>query len=148
MSGKPIVYLEDIADTLEVATDGWVQYLNTATGEFVEFSDGTYIEKDEELAEKVESSSDYVELPSQYNIHEYKIMENFAEDVMDIRKRDQLFRALDGKKPFRYFKDTLFYTELADAYYAFRTRALVRIAEDWCIGNGIPYKSRNKQKGE
>ena len=30
-----IVFLEDIADKLEEATETWEQYLNTATGEFV-----------------------------------------------------------------------------------------------------------------
>lgn len=52
MSGKPIVFLEDIADKLEETMEHWEQYLNTATGEFVAISDGAYTEVDEELMEK------------------------------------------------------------------------------------------------
>ena len=98
------------------------------------------LKRTKNLRRKVENSSDYIKLPSQFDIHEYKIMEGFTETVMDIHKRGQLFRTLDGKNPFRHFKDALYYTRLVDAYYAFRSRALIGIAEDWCIGNDISYK--------
>lgn len=69
MPENPIVFLEDIADKLEEIMEHWEPYLNTATGEFVALSDGAYIETDEELAEKIDNSRDYIRLPNQYNIH-------------------------------------------------------------------------------
>ncbi len=145
MSGKPIVFLEDIADKLEETMEYWEQYLNTATGEFVAISDGTYTEVDEELLEKIDNSCDYIRLPNQYDIHEYNIMEDFAEEISDVRKREKLFRALNSRKPFRHFKDTLNYTGLDDAYYSFRSLAFLRLAKEWCEENDIPYKTREKK---
>ena len=147
MSEKTIVFLEDIADKLEETMENWEQYLNMVTGEIVALSDGAYIERDEELAEEIDNSCDYVRLPNQYDIHEYNIMEDFAEAVSDDRKREQLFRALNGRKPFRHFKDTLNDIGLDQAYYAFRSQAYVRIAREWCEGHDIPYINRSK-KGE
>lgn len=148
MSGKTIVFLEDIADKLEETMEHWEQYLNTATGEFTALSDGAYIETDEELAEEIANSRDYVRILNQYDIHEYNIMEDFAEATVDVRKREQLFRALNGRKPFRHFKDALDYTGLEEAYYAFRSLAFLGIAKEWCKENDIPYKYRDKQEGE
>lgn len=148
MSGKPLFFLEDIADKLEETMDHWEQYLNIATGEFVALSDGVYIETDEELAEEIENSRDYVRLPNQYDIREYDIMEDFAEATIDARKREQLFRALSGRKPFRHFKDTLNYAGLEKSYYAFRFLAFLRIVKEWCEENEIPYKCRDKQERE
>ena len=86
------VYLEDIAEKLEEASDHWEQYLNAATGEFEYLPDGEYVEPDKELAERIDASDDYLRLPNQYDIHEYRIMESFAESVRDSSKSSRLFR--------------------------------------------------------
>lgn len=70
--------------------------MNTTTGEFVTLSDRVLIEVDEELAEEIDFSGDYVRLPNRYDIHEYNIMENFAGMVKDARKREKLFQAWRG----------------------------------------------------
>ncbi len=145
MSGKPEVFIEDIADKLEETMEHWEQYLNTATGEFVALSDGAYIETDEELAEKIDSSCDFVRLPNQFDIREYDIMENFADTTANAQKRERLFHALNGRKPFRHFKDTLDDTGLADAYFSFRALAYLEIAKAWCDENDIPYKNRKQE---
>ena len=85
---------------------------------------------------------DYVRLPNQYDIHEYKIMSAFADTLTDVRRRDILFRVLNGRKPFRHFKDAINDIGLADSYYAFRFFTFLKIAKEWCEANDIPYKSR------
>lgn len=145
MSEKPEVYIEDMADKLEETMEYWEQYLNIVTGEFVALSDGTYIETDEELAEKIDNSSDFIRLPNHYDIHEYNFMENFADTIENAQKRERLFRALNGRRPFRHFKDTLDYTGLTDKYYSFRALAYLEIAKAWCDENGIPYKNRTQE---
>ena len=117
------VYLEDIAEKLEEASDHWEQYLNAATGEFEYLPDGEYVEPDKELAERIDASDDYLRLPNQYDIHEYRIMESFADSVRDSSKSGRLFRALRGRKPYRHFKDEIYYLDLDQAYYAFRSCA-------------------------
>ena len=142
-SRQPVtIYLEDIADKLDETMDCWEQYLNVVTGEFESVPDGTYLDADEELTERINGSTDYVRLPNQYDIHEFRIMEQFAEAVPDRRKQAELFRALRGKRPFRRFKDELNYFGLTEAYYAFRFLAFIEIARDWCEDLGIPYQMK------
>ena len=138
--------MEDIAEKLEETMDHWEQFLNVVTGEFVALSDGVDIETDEELAEEIENSSDHVRLPNQYDIHEYNIMENFTESTTDAYKRERLLRALNGRKPFRHFKDSLDYVGLSKAYYAFRFLAFIQISKDWCEENDIPYRIHEKKE--
>lgn len=137
---KPI-NIEDIANELEASMDGWEQFLNVETGKFVSLSDGSYVkwdEDDERLAEEIECSKKYVRLPSQRELHEYNIMEEFAEHVLNQHKSELLFRALNGRKPFRHFKDAICDLGLDDAYYAFRFLAFCDIAARWCQDNEIP----------
>lgn len=130
---------EVIADKLEETTDFWQQYFNIKTGEFEALSDGTYVETDLELAEKIENSDDYVRLPNQYDINEYNIMEQFAESLTNHLQASSLCNALRVRKPFRKFKDQLNYLGLEDKYYSYRHLKYIEIAREWCIKNQIIY---------
>ena len=138
------VHLEDIAGKLEETMDHWVQYLNVVTGVFEALPDGMYIEADEELVERIEGSTDYVRLPNQYEIHEYRIMKWFAAATPNQRKQTALLRALNGRRPYRRFKDELNYHGLTETYYAFRSLEFMKIAKEWCEDNGIPFRTRKK----
>lgn len=150
-TGSPprfVVSLKDVAEKLDETMDCWEQYLNIFTGEFEAISDGAYIETDMELAAKIEASSDYVRLPNQYELHEYRIMEDFTESLSDARKQERLSRALNGRKPYRHFKDAIMDVGVDGAYYAFRSRAFLEIARVWCEDNGIPYQpSSGNERG-
>ncbi len=152
MVGIPVMYLEDIAEKLEDTSDFWTHYLDLTSGEVVELFDESNleyaedIEKNKELETKIKDSDVYIRLPNKYEIYEYKIMGDFAETILDPYKREKLFRALNGKKPFRHFKDTLFFNDLDQVYYKFRFQALIEIAREWCDYNEIPYKTRDNQE--
>lgn len=136
------VFLENIAQSLEETMDGWEQYLNLTTGEIEATPDGTYLEPDAELLQKIEDRyEEYIRLPNQYELHEYRIMENFADAFVDTRKRARLIYALRGKKPYRHFKDELNRLGLVQAYDAFRFLAFVEIAREWCEDHGVPYQT-------
>jgi hypothetical protein len=139
MSEKCVVRLADVADKLEEVTDHWEQFLNIRSGEFVALADGVYVDKDEALANEIDCSDDYVRLPNQYDINEFKIMVSFTDTLDNSDRRELLIRALRGKKPFRTFKDTLNYTGLAKDYYAHRSQALLDIAKAWLENNEISY---------
>ena len=139
------VYLEDIAEKLEEASDHWEQYLNVVTGEFEYLPDGVYVQPDKDLAERIDASGDYLRLPNQYDIHEYHIMESFAESVQDSSKSGRLFRALRGRKPYRHFKDEIIYLNLDQAYYTFRSCAFMEIAREWCENYDLPYQLRSEK---
>ena len=145
------IFIEDIADAFEAAMQDWAQFLNTETGEVVSLPDddlyGNWTEDDEKLAEKIDSTDAYVRLPNQHELREYDIMENFADHVQNQRKADMLFRALNGRKSFRHFKDTIITLGLDEAYYAFRFLSFCKVAARWCQDNEIPYVYRDKKNG-
>lgn len=65
-------------------------------------------------------------------------MEDFVDSLGDTKEADSLRDALNRRKPFRQFKDTLHErTNLSDARYAFEQKELARLAEEWCEENGI-----------
>lgn len=161
MPGEPVVFLEDIADKMEEASDEWRQFLNIKTGEFlsVQFehlSLAEDLDSDDELAkysdwerdaireavDMLSNEDDYVELPSQYEIHKYRIMEEFAEEISDPRKQEMLLVSLRGKGAFRRFKDALIRVELEKEWYAYRFIAFMKIAKEWGEDNNIVYKTK------
>ena len=134
---KCVVRLADVADKLEV-TDHWEQFLNIEQVSLW-LLPTVYVDKDEALANEIDCSDDYVRLPNQYDINEFKIMVSFTDTLDNSDRRELLIRALRGKKPFRTFKDTLNYTGLAKDYYAHRSQALLDIAKAWLENNEISY---------
>jgi hypothetical protein len=82
----------------------------------------------------------FVRLPTQWDVHEWEIMREFAESVEPERLSRDLLQALQGKGAFRYFKDTLRRYRREQSWYDYRTRALREIAVDWCKENGIDYR--------
>ena len=124
------VFVEDIATAFDEHFSDWQQFLNTKTGEIVILSNDGVLDTDKELAEEIDSTDDYIRLPGQYELHEYRIMENFADTVTNEKMASKLWRALNGKKPFRHFKDTIYYLGIAQDYYKFRFKAYLDIAGD------------------
>ena len=82
---RKIVKLSFLADQLEEAMEGWSQFYNVETGEVESLPDQDNVYVDfkefEEIAEKIDASYVYVRLPTQFDIHEYRIMEAFAEKL-------------------------------------------------------------------
>lgn len=154
------IVLEDLAEKFDEVNDMWHLYLNIKTREFVEIpNDYLSIAEDadpEDLDEYqdwdqdelrlaisvLENWEDYIELPSQHDIHEYSIMEEFASDMQNPRKSNQLLGALQGKGAFRKFKDTVSNLGLDEAWYAYRFAAFMQIAKEWCESHDILYRTR------
>jgi hypothetical protein len=69
----------------------------------------------------------------------YQDMADFAEGISDERARRRLARAIDGKFPFRRFKDELHeeYPHLLPAWYAFGDVRAKRRAVDWLVDNAL-----------
>jgi hypothetical protein len=68
----------------------------------------------------------------------FEIMEDFAEQCGDARLARALRQALQQRKPFRRFKDTLAaHPEQREAWFAFERHAMEVIARQWCEDHGI-----------
>ncbi|MCL2782596.1 MAG: UPF0158 family protein [Propionibacteriaceae bacterium] len=83
---------------------------------------------------------EFIPLPSQRDVHEHAIMEDFVEDVLpesDMRAR--IWRGLHRAGAFRSFKDDVQYFGLADAWYQYRDMRFAEIAREWAEENNVPF---------
>ncbi|MBR0455440.1 MAG: hypothetical protein IJJ01_02140 [Firmicutes bacterium] len=147
------IKLSVLADAFEEAFDGWEQYLNKDTGTITAVPGDAWTCDDtdtwEEILSMIEESEQFVRLPNQYEINEYRIMEEFADFagsglkyVSDEQAREigqKLFEALQGRGAFRRFKSALSYYGIADEYFAYRHIYYVELAKEWCQDHEIGF---------
>jgi len=129
--------LNAVAEEFDMISDGTYLFYNRKTGEFDFYTD--LMEEEGEVDPAKFKGKAWVATPSQYDIHEYRIMANFAEIQTDSRKNELLCVALEGSGAFRRFKDTLHRVDLTEEWYAFKHKAYIEIARKWCDDNNIKY---------
>jgi len=151
---KVIASIKDVVDGMDVPSDENSAFLNRHTGELVTLSSeelaaaeenddiDDYPEWQREMiikAKEVMESDDYLRLPSKFDIHEYRIMEEFCYSVADDKIRGRLLDKIRGSGAFRRFKDAIQMNGIEADWYSFRQEALEKIAIDWLEANKIPY---------
>jgi hypothetical protein len=137
MVKKVKVRLKDVADEMEMISADAYNFLNLETGEFIYYHED-FSDDDMDL-EDFEAEM-YVSLPSQFDIHEYEIMEAFVEKLENIQKQNALYQALSERGAFRRFKDMLYETGLEEKWYKYKRQVFLEIARKWCVDNEIPYE--------
>ena len=150
----PTVKLKDVIDALEMAGEEHRQYLDKRTGEVIVLTNEemSAAEEDENpedypdwqqesilIAQEVLETDHYLELPTQFDIHEYKIMEDFCLSLDDRNVGNELHRRIKGSGAFGRFKGAIHSLGVADAWYAFRATEFERIAVAWLELEGIEY---------
>ena len=147
------IQLSALADALEETFDGWEQYLNKETGRIISVPEDAGFSDDpdtwEEIISVIEEGDQFIRLPSQYEINEYCIMEEFSDFasiglkyVSDEQAQEigrELYNALKGRGAFRRFKDMLNRYGIADEYYAYRHIFYTEIAKEWCQNHDIAF---------
>ncbi|PLR75380.1 hypothetical protein CU633_21365 [Bacillus sp. V3-13] len=153
MSAK--IKLTNIIEGIDIQFDDTYTFLNKETGEVISvshenFQDAEELDSFENLPEwqqeDLEIAIDvlgndekYIELPTKYDINEYRIMEDFCYSVQDKRIQDRLFDAIDGKGAFRRFKNKIHDFGIEDQWYSFRDEELKKIAIEWCQHHDLQY---------
>lgn len=152
---KTIIRLGDIVDALEVQGDEMKAYLNRQTGVVTILSDEELSAAENDIpvedfpdwqqenirtAIAILATDDYLQLPDQYEIHEWSIMRDFCETVTNPQRRETLLDRIHGKGAFRHFKDTLYRFGIEDEWYRFHKAALQRIAREWLADNDLAYQ--------
>jgi len=149
------VRLNDVVEALDNATEEHSHYLNKRTGEIVLLtSEELKAAEDDELISKypdwqresilkarevLSDSEHFSQVPDQFDIHEYQIMENFCRAFEDRQVGDELLRLMKGSGAFRRFKNAINEMDVDKAWYQFKQRALEKIAIEWLEENEIPY---------
>ena len=156
-----MVYLRDVLDEMELLSDEATVYINRKTGELITLTDEilALAEDPDAAAEapqwqkdllpkvrEVMGSEDFIPLPGKFEIHEWSIMERFAQSVTDGTMSDELNAAVHGRGAFRRFKDAVQRLGIADEWYRFRDAALEEIAVEFLEAHGIAYNREPQQK--
>jgi hypothetical protein len=155
------VKLSAIIDALEMSGDTRSAYLHRGTGEIVLLSDDDFSAAERcddsgelsdwereavQQAKAVLGCSDYLRLPTSFDIHDYSIMEDFCLSVDDDDLRDELLGAIGGRGAFRCFRDTIERRGITEDWYRHRAEAYADIAVRWLEGHGIEYESGGKPR--
>ena len=133
--------LKQVLDALEASSDCVTDYFDLHTSETVSLFDPYMIgETGEELAELIESTPErFLRFPTQYEIHEYRIMEDFIEKLPAGTVQRELAEAICGKGAFRRFKATIRFYGIEQQWYDFVADAYKTIAIQWCKDNQLEY---------
>ena len=129
------VKLEDIIEAMEFAGMETEYYYDTQSKKVLMLFDGMVDGEDNpELFEDIREGfvKDYIPLPGQYDINEYRIMEEFIYELSERKNQDVLERAIQGRGAFRRFKDKLYDLNLEQQWYSYKDSAYERIARQWC----------------
>ena len=154
MATKP-VSVREIAELLAMQSSEMTYYLDRETGE-VELVTEEIVDQAEsdepssevpvwareevEIARRIlrNEGGRYVSLPTEFDVHEWAIMERFALSYPDDRISDALYQAMHGRGAFRLFKAALRRFNITDDWYAFEAEVLMGMAAGWCEANDIP----------
>ena len=146
--------LRDLIDGLDLQDSESMSYVNSRTGQIVtlseedmRYSDDDYplddmpewMQDTASLVKDVLESGDYLELPSQWDIDEYRIMEDFCQTQTSGDTQRKLLMAIEGKGAFRRFKDRAFDFGVIDQWYRYKERRLGEVAIEWCEEHDIEY---------
>lgn len=150
------IKLATIVDGIEFQTDETKSFLNLSTAEVDIFTDdeidtassGDDISEHADwykvaiarAKEYLENEENYLPLPSQFEVNEYRIMEEFISELPIEEQREALFKSIKGKGAFSRFRRGLERFLLIDKWYKYKEEALIDFAEQWCKEKNIDYK--------
>lgn len=132
------VQLETIIEAIEMVDNTSRGFLNIDTMEIVWLNDYFDSEENEKISAEIDNHFDhYLCLPTQWDIHEYSIMDDFIDSLEDTHIQRKLYRAINGRGAFRRFKDTVYYFGIEKEWFKYRDKAIADIARRWCKENKI-----------
>jgi len=149
----PKVKISDIVDGMEFQMEEYFTFLHIPTGKVVsiseeylgkaeegEFDGVENLEEEERLAyDYIENSDVFVELPTRYDINEYRIIQDFCYSIDKRMIQDKLLRAIEGKGAFRRFKDVASHLGVIQDWYSYRDQRYKEIAIRFCEEYDIGY---------
>ena len=112
------VKLDTIIGGLDMVSDTFDVYFNPKTGEidFINLfsTPSFYTDEEDSIPEEA------IFLPSQFEIHEYSIMEDFIYTIEDKEIYEELLFAIKGRGAFRNFKHQIHRFGIQNDWYDFK----------------------------
>lgn len=127
--------IKEIAEHLEL---GMRCLVNKETGEIADLLDWDDIyydpiEEEEERRQKILADwSDYVDIEKPSSREAFRYMAGFVEGMPEGAMKTRLVNALNGRKPFRNFKDQLYFEdEVREKWFKYQKQALIEYVIDF-----------------
>jgi hypothetical protein len=95
-----------------------------------------------------DDGSRFIAPPDKFDFNEYRLMERFIGSLDDEKAANQLYRAIDGRGAFRYFRDTLQDLGIKEKWYRFRNDAMKRFVIEWAEMNNVPFEDDARSPGK
>jgi hypothetical protein len=119
-------------------------FLNMETGEIEMVIDGSVSGIVDEVAQDMEGHPEkYRRIEPLFSGQAFDVMVDFVESLAESKAKQRLQEALNGRRPFRNFKDTLhYYPEIREDWFRFQERAYKAFALAWLHREGIEAELR------
>lgn len=133
------VNIEELLIALESQSESGEFFLDKNSGEIFVISD--YTDDADARREQLDKEPDrFLFIPPIASRVGWNIMDNFVQSLKNNDARTVLERALDGKKPFRRFKDELLrYPDIREQWFTHHAARMTEIARDWLENNSVEY---------
>ena len=146
------VPLHLVYDAIESANEVYDQYLDTDAMEVVSLPNmdsdfAEVLDEDEELMELIENDkyNRFLPLPSQFDLQEYSVMEDYIDELEDKQLAQRLARAIRGRGAFRRFKDILIDLGKIQSWYDYQDQYYWNFARRWCRGYNLEFLDDQKE---
>ena len=135
-----MINLDIIVEALEMTDNETEFFFDREKNDTVMLSQ--YSDDYQQVSDMIDEDEDdrFIRLPSQREINEYGMMEEFVSNVRNDSQRAALEIALSGRGAFRRFKDTVIRFGIEKNWYAFRDKEYLRVAREWCVENDVEYE--------
>ena len=136
------VDIDEVCAAMEENSYEEYNYIDLETGEVVTVFEYNDFPENEELREAIEKEPErYIGIPSIPSHEFYRYMEEFIGTVSNETMRRKLGIAIQQRRPFRRFKDTVAQDpEEEIRWYEFRNNEIKREAIEWLEAEGIEWE--------
>ena len=152
-----IVKLSDIAEEMSFTSPEHESYFHKKSGNsyLISIDLYTYTDKntpgfndlaewEQELVDVLidteRNPGDYALFPSDFDINDYAIVEEFCENIADEKLKVLFLRKIRGSGAFRRFDYLLVEHNMREQWFEFKDKAYLSIAEQWCKENQLEYQ--------
>ena len=141
-----MINLDIIVEALEMTDNETEFFFDREKEDTVMLS--PYSDDYSQISDMIDEDEDdrFIRLPTQREINEYGMMEEFVSNVRNDSQRASLEMAISGRGAFRRFKDTVIRFGIEKKWYAFRDKEYLRVAREWCEENDVAYEPTNSDQ--
>ena len=133
--------LKQDIQAIEEANEVFTSFWDTKTGKTVYLADPLMTgETDDALSAEMENEPErFLRFPTKYEIRQYRIMEDFIDQIPPGKAQEELAYAIRGKGAFRRFKQSVRFHGLEQRWYDYLAQAYREFAIRWCAEEGLEY---------